>query len=200
MKDDNFTIFSSILLGILQVLTFFGFVLMAFVAEPIAHSVRERCPECLVEFAGYYGQCIVFFVFTFTNLLSPCILHYIAYFCGASAYSAMQATSQTFTRNTSIIWMIGGTNNFISALFMILSSNLSTTKNDSVTTTPASRKATYRDFSESEIRILTLFMIGITFLAVILAFLLPNRKIKDSLYEKTEHVDSIKAQLVKLHS
>ncbi|CAJ0567593.1 unnamed protein product, partial [Mesorhabditis spiculigera] len=49
--------------------------MLTFVSESIAHSVHERCPDCIVEFAGYYGQSVIYFVYTFANLIVPCFLN-----------------------------------------------------------------------------------------------------------------------------
>lgn len=55
MKDDNFTMLASALLGALQMSIFFGFDIMAFTVESVMHSVQSRCPDCIIDFAGYYG-------------------------------------------------------------------------------------------------------------------------------------------------
>ncbi|CAJ0932821.1 unnamed protein product, partial [Mesorhabditis belari] len=74
MKDDNFTILASALLGALQMAIFFGFDIMTFTVGSVMHSVQSRCPDCLIDFAGYYGQCILYIVYTFSNLIAPVIL------------------------------------------------------------------------------------------------------------------------------
>ncbi|CAJ0574633.1 unnamed protein product, partial [Mesorhabditis spiculigera] len=74
MNDDRFMAMAAILLGIVQLLGFYGFDMMAFLVEPVCHSVRERCPDCIIEYAGYYGVAILCFSYTIGNLIAPCLL------------------------------------------------------------------------------------------------------------------------------
>ncbi|CAJ0934246.1 unnamed protein product, partial [Mesorhabditis belari] len=74
MNDDRFMLWTSTLLGVLQMWCFFGFDMMSFLVEPICHSVRERCPECIIQFAGYYGTAVLCFSYTIGNLIAPCFL------------------------------------------------------------------------------------------------------------------------------
>ncbi|CAJ0575601.1 unnamed protein product, partial [Mesorhabditis spiculigera] len=77
MKDDTFTILASVIIGILQMVLLFGYNVMGFAVESVMHSVKGRCPDCIIDFAGYYGQCLVYIVYTLSNLLAPAILHTI---------------------------------------------------------------------------------------------------------------------------
>ncbi|CAJ0956249.1 unnamed protein product, partial [Mesorhabditis belari] len=74
MNDDNFMILAAGLLGVLQMCGFFGYDMMSFLVEPACHSVRERCPECIIQYAGYYGTAFTNLSYTFGNLLAPCFL------------------------------------------------------------------------------------------------------------------------------
>ncbi|CAJ0949693.1 unnamed protein product, partial [Mesorhabditis belari] len=77
LKDDTFTIVAAFVVGFLQLSIFFGYNVMGFTVESVMHSVKTRCPDCIPDFAGYYGQCLVYAVYTFSNFFAPGILHSI---------------------------------------------------------------------------------------------------------------------------
>ncbi|CAJ0934619.1 unnamed protein product, partial [Mesorhabditis belari] len=236
MKDDNFTMLASFLLGVLQLFTLFGFDLIAFIVESIAHSVHSRCPDCLIEFAGYYGQSVLYFVYTFSNLIAPCILHLLGikktfvaasvcfaiycasffhlrnylyfpasilaglgfalFYCGGGAYAAKHSTDRTFSRNQSITWMLASSSMVVCGIFMIFSAE--TVKGlgmEMESQSNITSSASYREYSDFEIRILAIGTLAVSVMGIILACLLPRREIKGSLFEKTEPVTSFRKQL-----
>ncbi|CAJ0580116.1 unnamed protein product, partial [Mesorhabditis spiculigera] len=227
MKDDTFTMVASALLGSLQMSIFFGVNILAFLVESITHSVRVRCPECIIDFAGYYGQCILYITYTLANLVAPVVLEktsakttlvmgagafaiygvtflhvrtwlyfmacglagigYALYYVGAGAYSAKHSTVETFSRNTAIVWMLAGSSMIPNSLFMMASSEFSKDERppeqySSLNITEI--KSEYRYYSEFEIRMLILGIMAVASWSIVLAFLLPSRKIEDSIYAK----------------
>ncbi|CAJ0927924.1 unnamed protein product, partial [Mesorhabditis belari] len=77
MKDDRFTIIVSLLLGFLEFTFRFGYDIMAFTVESVMYSVKGRCKDCIIDFAGYYGQGVYYVFYTVSCLISPGILHSI---------------------------------------------------------------------------------------------------------------------------
>ncbi|CAJ0574668.1 unnamed protein product, partial [Mesorhabditis spiculigera] len=74
MKDDTFCVMVSIMVGVVGIFAYFGFDIMVFLAETIMHSVKDRCPDCIIDFAGYYAQCLLYACFTVANLVAPVFL------------------------------------------------------------------------------------------------------------------------------
>ncbi|CAJ0567602.1 unnamed protein product, partial [Mesorhabditis spiculigera] len=74
MKDDTFCVMVSIMVGVVGIFSYFGFDIMVFLAETIMHSVKDRCPDCIIDFAGYYAQCLLYACFTVANLIAPVFL------------------------------------------------------------------------------------------------------------------------------
>ncbi|CAJ0563141.1 unnamed protein product, partial [Mesorhabditis spiculigera] len=118
------------------------------------------------------------------------------YYCGAGVYSSKHSTEVTISRNQSLTWMCAAIGLSLCGVYILISSEITAMQMAALEQTNLTIiETTYRDYSDYEIRILAIGTVGVSCLAMTLAFTIPIRPIKDSLYEKTNHVNTIRDQL-----
>ncbi|CAJ0567600.1 unnamed protein product, partial [Mesorhabditis spiculigera] len=225
MNDDRFMVMAAILLGIVQLLGFYGFDMMAFLVEPVCHSVRERCPDCIIEYAGYYGVAILCFSYTIGNLIAPCLLPIfgsqgcltLSALCFASYAANFFVFAKLFLFsglcpgrlglciflrwrwNQSITWMVGSVTTLLSGVFQIVTNMvLDEIPDENITTLAYENQAAYRDFSDLEIRILSTGMTLLASGALLIGLSLPKRQIPDCLQQRVKTGISFGEQIGKV--
>uniref|UniRef100_A0A1I7UZ96 Aa_trans domain-containing protein n=2 Tax=Caenorhabditis tropicalis TaxID=1561998 RepID=A0A1I7UZ96_9PELO len=63
------------MLGFGQLCIMVGYDSESFILESVIHSIHERNPEKVSQYAGYYGQAVIFCAYMTTCLFAPSILH-----------------------------------------------------------------------------------------------------------------------------
>ncbi|KAF1756691.1 hypothetical protein GCK72_013145 [Caenorhabditis remanei] len=75
MKQRNFELLCAAMLGFGQLCIMVGYDSESFILESVIHSIHERNPEKVSQYAGYYGQAVIFAAYMTTCLFAPSILH-----------------------------------------------------------------------------------------------------------------------------
>ncbi|EFP13439.1 hypothetical protein CRE_11370 [Caenorhabditis remanei] len=75
MKQRNFELLCAAMLGFGQLCIMVGYDSESFILESVIHSIHERNPEKVSQYAGYYGQAVIFAAYMITCLFAPSILH-----------------------------------------------------------------------------------------------------------------------------
>ncbi|CAD31837.2 UNC93-like protein MFSD11 [Caenorhabditis elegans] len=75
MKQRNFELLCSAMLGLGQLCIMVGYDSESFILESVIHSIHERTPEKVSPYAGYYGQAVTFASFMTACLFAPSILN-----------------------------------------------------------------------------------------------------------------------------
>ncbi|WKY07667.1 hypothetical protein Q1695_007267 [Nippostrongylus brasiliensis] len=66
------------MLGAGTLFMYLGYIIQAFIAESVIHTVSERHPGTISPYAGYYGQAFHYSAFAISSLITPSIQHYVA--------------------------------------------------------------------------------------------------------------------------
>ncbi|VDP12000.1 unnamed protein product [Heligmosomoides polygyrus] len=66
------------LLGFGTLFMYLGYVMQAFIAESVLHTVSGRHPGTISPYAGYYGQAFHYSAFAISSLITPSIQNYVA--------------------------------------------------------------------------------------------------------------------------
>ncbi|KAF8375297.1 hypothetical protein PRIPAC_81726 [Pristionchus pacificus] len=214
MRDSLYGWLCALMLGIGQMCLYTGFDSSSFVVEPILHSVANREPGRIDTHAGYFGSAVCLLVYTFANLFAPWVLgmvgskltlvlasscvtlyflsfmyiHFIPYYlaavllgvgfalfyAGNGGYLTEHSSRSTIERNTT--------------LSARSASNETTSQND------------FREFSDSDIRLMYGSFAGVAFIANFIFAVLPRRAVANSLAEVNErkHRIGLGEQLVKM--
>ncbi|PIC30482.1 hypothetical protein B9Z55_021707 [Caenorhabditis nigoni] len=75
MKQRNFELLCAAMLGFGQLCIMVGYDSESFILESVIHSIHERDPEKVSQYAGYYGQAVIFCAYMTGCLFAPSILH-----------------------------------------------------------------------------------------------------------------------------
>ncbi|CAO4382526.1 unnamed protein product [Caenorhabditis nigoni] len=75
MKQRKFELLCAAMLGFGQLCIMVGYDSESFILESVIHSIHERDPEKVSQYAGYYGQAVIFCAYMTGCLFAPSILH-----------------------------------------------------------------------------------------------------------------------------
>ncbi|CAP37371.2 Protein CBG20333 [Caenorhabditis briggsae] len=75
MKQRNFEILCAAMLGFGQLCIMVGYDSESFILESVIHSIHERDPEKVSQYAGYYCQAVIFCAYMTGCLFAPSILN-----------------------------------------------------------------------------------------------------------------------------
>ncbi|CAB3409802.1 unnamed protein product [Caenorhabditis bovis] len=65
------------LLGIGTLFLYSGYLSQLFISESVIHSIHQRSPETISEYAGYYGAAFHFSAFALFSLITPSLQHFV---------------------------------------------------------------------------------------------------------------------------
>ncbi|CAB3409803.1 unnamed protein product [Caenorhabditis bovis] len=68
---------STYLLGIGTLFLYVGYSCQQFISESVIHSVHQRNPDVISQYAGYFGAAFHFSIFALFSLITPSLQHFI---------------------------------------------------------------------------------------------------------------------------
>ncbi|CAL2043992.1 unnamed protein product [Caenorhabditis brenneri] len=74
MNQRRFELLCAALLGFGQLSIMTGFDSESFILESVIHSIHERAPERISQYAGYYGQAVIYAFYMVACMFSPSII------------------------------------------------------------------------------------------------------------------------------
>ncbi|EFO95074.1 hypothetical protein CRE_08807 [Caenorhabditis remanei] len=220
-QSPKFELLCAAMLGAGQLFMNTAFDAEAFILESVIHSVHERDPERIDQYAGYYGQSVIYGSFMISCLFTPSLLNIwtpktllvISSFCfaafpfgflfinsyyhyfstvvlgigkaffnlGCTTYLTSHSTRKSIESNVSLQWAIGCGSLIVGSMILGTMTWFSgdARKEILMNVTEVVLKSDTREFSDLEIRLLSLVLIVVSILAVIIVCFLPSKDVEN---------------------